>query len=120
MRAVGLAALALMLSAPVALGSVSPATGAQRPSLRIAGPLLLQGRDFQAREAVVVSFRATNFARTMHARTTTKGTFRLRMPPSPQCLGRLLVVARGSAGDVGRLSLATRTCGPAPSPAPPS
>ena len=90
-----------------------------RPTLRVAGPLSLQGRSFHPREVVRVSFTGPDLHRVRRVRVNATGSFRTPIPPHGKCLaGSLLVVAHGDAGDTARLRLLLRGCAPALHPAP--
>jgi hypothetical protein len=110
---------AFALAVLVASGSASAAPGKEgsHPTLRGIGPLTLRGDGFRPGEIVGIAFTAPDFQRHRRIRTSAAGSFRIQIPPHGKCLGQLLVVAAGAAGDRARLTLTQRRCGPALPPA---
>ncbi len=109
--------LALAVVAVVTAPAISGAA-AKKPALRLSGPLALQGRNFRAREVVSVSFTGPDFRRLRRVRTSAAGSFLTRIPPHGPCGGPVLVVAKGAAGDIAKLRLALKKCGPVLPPIP--
>jgi hypothetical protein len=103
------AAVTLLVAATACAAS---SAGSTKPQLKLARGSV-HGSHFASRELVRITLVGPAPRIQRRVRTNAHGAFNAALPAHDECLGPLLVVARGSSGDTARLKLPQRACPPA-------
>jgi hypothetical protein len=112
MRAAFLAATAIVAAGTSACGGTG-GTLHGRPTLALVNGADVHGTRFEAHELVRLTFAVAGDRRARRMRSGASGSFLVKLPFRDPCLGDVLVVARGTSGDLARLKLLQRACVPA-------